>query len=245
MKQKTAQNQGLPSYLENPKLPRSIPTPDGERFSKRVRGLHIEPVPTLESVEKRYNRERTGSPVKDSNGNASETKPDVGNASEIKPDSGTPAENNNDSKAEKSQSVDKLEHSVKKGPGRPPSDSNQSNPSSKKKKAKVNVWCKPRRKRPRLMFSRTPSERKDSQSVDEDEEEMDTSQEGNKDTSLSSTPVSQELIVNTSVNSNGKIFKNIFIIYHFFRIKRVTWLFTIEPFILDCFTFFFSPLKNF
>ncbi|CAG5120006.1 unnamed protein product [Candidula unifasciata] len=146
------------SYLDNSKPSRSIPKPEGERFSRRVRGMNIDPVPPLEAVEKVYKMSRTGvSP--------SEEGKDEGHN---EPGSAAPrGHTSSNAKGEKgcSSSATQL-----------PLDRAHSNEektvviavhkldeqkkmvaslssSSKKKKNKC-VWCKPRRKRPKFSIVR-------------------------------------------------------------------------------------------
>ncbi|XP_005108941.1 ATPase family AAA domain-containing protein 2 isoform X4 [Aplysia californica] len=164
------QSGSLPSYLENPKPVRTIHKPEGERYSRRVRGLNIDPTPALESVEKVYRAARSGSsPTRDNKNNSSGGTELEGN---------TPGQSL-ETEVDKAVGESNVSKDVKPNPA--PKKSHISSGSSKSQPSSANpkrsrttkcVWCKPKRKRPRLMFSRHPLRRKSM----EEETEVDLSQ---------------------------------------------------------------------
>lgn len=186
----------LPSYLENPKPVRTIPEPEGERFSKRVRGLTIEPAPSLETIEKRYNR---SSPVKEDCNKS------------IESDSVTPAQSK--VTASKDSEIKQSVEDSDKSTSRPKLNAKSSSVSTTKKKPKNKcVWCKPKRKRSRLMFSRHQREKKDSdgdnQASSDEENEMDVSKDTTLDLSKDEKKPEGETPIPTGVNLELKIDTN-------------------------------------
>lgn len=161
-----------PSYLDNSKPARSIPKPEGERFSRRVRGMNIDPVPPLEAVEKVYKMSRTGSSPEDSKDN--EPTSAVSQRHQEGEETCTSASQLHSGRShsrDEKVAIIAVQKAIVAKKIVPTSSSN-----SKKKKNKC-VWCKPRRKRPRFSIVRPSVNRVSGDEGAEDEmsheEEMD------------------------------------------------------------------------
>ncbi|BFZ16691.1 hypothetical protein BsWGS_19731 [Bradybaena similaris] len=142
----------MPSYLDNSKPARSIPKPEGERFSRRVRGMNIDPVPPLEAVEKVYKMSRTGSSPEESKDNeptsaVSQRQNPCHPEEEETCSSASQLHSDSRSRDEKVAII--TVHKVNVAKKIVPTSSS----NSKKKKNKC-VWCKPRRKRPKFSIVR-------------------------------------------------------------------------------------------
>ena len=197
----------LPSYLENPKPNRTIPEPEGERFSKRVRGLMIEPAPTLEKVEKRFNR---SSPVKEDGNKSKNIESDSNITSPI---------HDKDTKGEIQTSLKDCSKTPSSSSQKVKATPNSSSTANSKKKSASKskcVWCKPKRKRPRLMFSRhhkgSPDEADKPDNITKEEKESETSVQNTLDTSkeenISKEKTSQPVgsCLELKIDINSKIF---------------------------------------
>ncbi|XP_059178110.1 ATPase family AAA domain-containing protein 2-like isoform X3 [Physella acuta] len=153
----------IPDYLEHPKQSRSIPKPEGERYSRRVRGLNIDPVPPLEAVEKVFKLSRaTSSPPREDNGN------DCDGGSQGRSDERTHAV---------TSPVDQPSDRTKANAVSSPADKDGSIPkksphltSANKSKKNKCVWCKPRRKRRKLTILKAQS--RQASGEEDNEEEM-------------------------------------------------------------------------
>ncbi|KAH9508111.1 ATPase AAA domain-containing protein 2B [Bulinus truncatus] len=199
-----------PNYPENPKLARSIPKPEGERFSRRVRGLNTDPVPPLEAVEKvfKLSKSSTSSAIDENKDNQSNSK-DSSNVSKKEstnlmndPSSslnqGTNSTNTVQSKGEQILENSELAKDSKSQPS-------SSSASKLKKKNKLNnIWCKPRRKRTKFMLKTEQS----LQEAEMDVDEMEQCQDSKSNTEIShchsSQQLSQQLRIETTENDTSE-----------------------------------------
>lgn len=179
----------IPSYLHQNRPPRSIPKPEGERFSRRVRGLNTDPVPSLEDVERIGRMARAGnSPVDEKNQNNLLKSEENGKSIKNKDNSMS-----NDNKVQSPTSASK---SCDSDAGKSSSSINKG--LSRKRITKC-IWCKPRRKRRRFMFTKAMSYKVSEEDADDgiSQEEEDEEKEGKEN------PVSsfhQSLTVDVSGN---------------------------------------------
>ncbi|KAK3753237.1 hypothetical protein RRG08_024509 [Elysia crispata] len=143
------------SYLERPQLTRTIPKPDGERFSRRVRGLDTDPVPSLESVEKVFKSSRSGhSPSRESmlNDNSKGIRVDDSDLSKKEQDDEKERDHTiSDTSQETLTGLLKVENSIRQETkdGKANNKASNLSTSSVKKRSRRStcVWCRPRRKR--------------------------------------------------------------------------------------------------
>ncbi|RUS81519.1 hypothetical protein EGW08_010726 [Elysia chlorotica] len=147
------------SYLVRPQLARTIPEPDGERFSRRVRGLKSDPVPSLEAVEKVFKSSRSGvSPSRENvpNDNGKVNKDDNLDLSKKEQD----VEKGDQTVSDVNVAYEEALSGLKKTPIRQETKDGKTNckvsnlstsgvSTSEKKRSRQSacVWCKPRRKR--------------------------------------------------------------------------------------------------
>ncbi|GFN79136.1 ATPase family aaa domain-containing protein 2b [Plakobranchus ocellatus] len=158
------------SYLDRPQLTRTIPKPEGERYSRRVRGLDTDPVPPLEMVEKVFKSGRSG---------ASPSREDKNDDASNEQNEEEDQQADNSSQETPSRAIENSETKESKG--------NNTTSSSSKKKRPICVWCRPRRKRPRLGLSKLgakpgDSEKKSARESDGNEnEELSVEEEGEEE----------------------------------------------------------------
>ncbi|CAL1540288.1 unnamed protein product, partial [Lymnaea stagnalis] len=172
-----------PSCVENLKQTRTIPKPEGERFSRRVRGLNIDPVPPLEAVEKVFKMSRvTASPHCEDNKNNSNEDSSILLINEsdrkfLEIESRSSTSGTNISTRE--------ERLVNNGPKTTTGNKLQSPAlsASKSKKRKQCVWCKPKRKRMRFTSKNLTS----NQVADERQEYDMNPEESGEETPLKAT----------------------------------------------------------
>uniref|UniRef100_A0A2C9JP97 Bromo domain-containing protein n=1 Tax=Biomphalaria glabrata TaxID=6526 RepID=A0A2C9JP97_BIOGL len=135
-----------PNYLENAKQIRSIPKPEGERFSRRVRGLNTDPVPPLEAVEKVFKLSRLSASTgtEESKTNDKDT---------FESNSQPPVDcSNKDNLPTSSNQAISSANAVKLSDNKEMTKAQSSSSSASKLKKKKDIWCKPRRKRPKCMI---------------------------------------------------------------------------------------------
>ena len=210
------------SYLDKPQPTRTIPKPEGERFSRRVRGLDTDPVPSLEAVEKVYKSSRSGvSPSREdmANVNSKDDNDDdpVQSKREEQNEEGKEQSNCETKDNAKCSPLHKAETPVilsqepKDGKGNTSvSALSTAGPSTSKKKRSACVWCRPRRKRRRLGLPKSGDKAEDAEkgevrgSDEEDGEEVSMDdEEGEEDEDLKQQDlpevgVDQQLAVDTS-----------------------------------------------
>ncbi|GFR98220.1 ATPase family AAA domain-containing protein 2 [Elysia marginata] len=199
------------SYLDKPQLTRTIPKPDGERFSRRVRGLDTDPVPPLESVEKVFKSSRSAaSPTREnmSSGNSKENRDDDSVLSKKEQDEEDKGHSDTEAiktSKEASDTSKTLENSIAEETKDAKTNNTASSVNSSKKKRSACVWCRPKRKRRRLGLpksaGKTDGNEKDD-AGDSNEEDGDLSMEDEEEVEneiqLSNLGVDQQLAIDTS-----------------------------------------------
>lgn len=193
------------SYLEKPQITRSIPKPDGERFSRRVRGLDTDPVPSLETVEKVFKSSRLiPSPSREnlSNSKIKESMAD-GSIKSKKEENVKDNENQSDSDCVTNlkQTPQSLKHfknsDVEESSENIKTNTNASSVGNSRKKRPSCVWCRPRRKRRRLNLSKAADKAEDS--------EKDVVGESNEEDGEESMNEEEEEDVNSKKQTSSKI----------------------------------------
>ncbi|KAK6989879.1 ATPase family AAA domain-containing protein 2B-like isoform X1 [Biomphalaria glabrata] len=135
-----------PNYLENAKQIRSIPKPEGERFSRRVRGLNTDPVPPLEAVEKVFKLSRLSAST-----GTEESKTNDKDTFESNSQPPVDCSNKDNLPISSNQAISSA-NAVKLSDNKEMTKAQSSSSSASKLKKKKDIWCKPRRKRPKCMI---------------------------------------------------------------------------------------------